>query len=217
MTKPTTPYAHPMLTHLTSLLFALQPTAPAATPSTPDTPPIVLTIDGQTHELHDGRTVTITIDGKPRQVRIDLPTVTRFSGRQISFDFPAIFLGGVISQDQGVTAHRYIGENAALIVFEFAQPMPFAQLFNDIVAEYGDAVTEDSLADSVLEADIAKLNGRSVTLNFAGASLRQELYRIANAEAATFILLQDNREQPDQPTEAFTALRTAIAKTLKTK
>lgn len=205
-----------MLTHLAAVLLAVQPAAPASQ-AAPDAPPIILTIDGQAHELHDGRTVTLTIDGKPHEVRIDLPTVTRFSGRQISFDFPSIFLGGVLSQDEAVTAHRYLGADAALIVFEFTEPMPFAQLFNDMVAEYGEAVPEGGVADVVLEAEIAKLNGRSITINLGGGTLRQELYRIANAEAATFILIQDTRDDPDQPTEAFTALRASLAKTLKTK
>jgi hypothetical protein len=205
-----------MLTHLAAVLLAVQPAAPT-TQAAPDAPPIILTIDGQPHELHDGRTVTLTIDGKPHEVRIDLPTVTRFSGRQISFDFPSIFLGGVLTQDEAVTAHRYLAADAALIVFEFTIPMPFAQLFDDTVAQYGDAVAEGGVADVVLEAEIATLNGRSITINFADGTLRQELYRIANADAATFILIQDTRDDPDQPTEAFTALRASLAKTLKTK
>lgn len=207
-----------MLTFITAaVLLAIQPAAPATPDAAPDTPPIILTIDGQPHQLHDGRTVTITIDGKPHTVRIDLPTVTRFSGIQISFDFPASLTGGPLQQEDTVTIHRYMDGNASLLIFEFTEPIPFATIFNDLVAEYGDAVDENSVADTVLEAKIAKLNGRSITINFAGQTLRQEVYRIANTQAATFILLQDIRDDPDQPTEAFTTLRTHLAQTLKTK
>jgi hypothetical protein len=206
-----------MLTTLFAAALLLQPAV--TEPESPASgPPIVLTIDGVAHDLHDGKTVTITIDGKPHEVRIDLPApspITLFDGRQVRFDRPTSLVGGVVTDEGGTVAHQFLGAPAALIVFEFSEPIPFAAIFDDMAAQYGDDLV--ATGESVIEAEVGRLEGRFLTVAIADGHLRQEVYRIGNAEACTFIVLQDSREQNDEPTEPFTAMRDLLAKTLRTK
>lgn len=203
---------------LTTLLAAALLLQPAAEPPAPAQTPIILTIDGVAHDLQDGKAVTITIDGKPHEVRIDLPEpspITLFDGRQVRFDRPSALVGGVVTDEGGTVAHRFVGVPAALIVFEFSEAIPFSAIFDDMAGQYGENLA--ATGDCVMEAEVGRLEGRFLTVAIADGQLRQEVYRIGNAEACTFIVLQDSRGENNEPTEPFTAMRDLLAKTLRAK
>jgi hypothetical protein len=200
---------------LTTFLAAAALFQPAPEPdAAPDQPPITLTIDGVAHELHDGRTTTITIDGKAREVRIDLPTVSRYADDRVTFEFPASFAGSRDRSDTS-TSRRYMDGNCILMVWDFATPVTLETLVGMLAAQYADAMPEDAITDVIFETSAGEISGKLLRVNFANAHIHQELYRVGDDAGATFFLLQDARENPNHPTESFTKLRQSIARSLR--
>lgn len=202
---------------LAATLFIAQPAAAPASTHANNAPPITLTIDGVPHPLQPGQTTTITIDGQPHDVRIDLPTITRYSNKHITFDYPASFNAGP-RQDlgDGVFITQITGQPAVSVIYEFNSALPMQSLFDNVVAQYEGEEFARQVGDASIDANIATLQGRYVQVSVADGYLRQEFYRISNGTEAVFIMIQDVRDNPGQPTPSFTALRQSIAKTLKT-
>lgn len=203
-----------MITFLTAALLLAQP-ATAASDTTPEAPAITLTIDGVPHPVQPGRTTTITIDGRDHEVRVDLPTTALFAGDFVRFHYPTSAASVIREKRDGYFVTRIAVKDAFISLYEFPSLIGLDVMFDSIVSQF--AQVEHETGDVQLQTNTAKLEGRFVVVNVAGAWVRQEMYRVSNGTASTFIILQDGRDEADVPTPEFTHLTSEFARTFSVK
>jgi len=185
----------------------------------PDSEPpleVTLEVDGQAVDAAVGETATVTLDGKPRTVKLTAKPTRRFVKAGVEFRYPSHFTYGIDRESPDVTIYSVEGPAALVMVQSFTEEVGTAQAAADGVLEYlrgayGDALTEEK--EITVRLGGKTMRGRRVTANLADVVLRQEIFPIESVRGVLMVqtILDEQGAEPKE-TEA---VRKLLADTFK--
>lgn len=184
----------------------------------PPVPSITLTIDGVPHTLNQTQPATILIDGVEHRVSFDFPTALRFDGRFVRFDYPAAMLPQQPTSTHINTLTRILGYSGFCFIFEYNNPKAIDTLTGELINQVRTSmVGEAATTDTTLTTPAGPITGKGVAYALAEWHVYMEVYTFNHNNQTTAVIIQDARENPDEPSRQFTQLRTQLAETLHIK
>lgn len=153
---------------------------------------IELTIGGVSHVVENGSSVVLEQGGKPVQVSLR-PEVT-FAHRGLSFQYPSSF---AFQDDSDPEFEHYNmdGQNAIIIVQWYPEDsgVDFPAVVKGICEQFRveSKKVREAKAPNLRLRQGGQLQGRRVDAVLAGATIRQDLYAIPQADGLFMLIIQD--------------------------
>ena len=184
-------------------LATLAASLSAAEPDREPALEVTIEIDGQAVEAQVGGTAEVSIDGKPRTVKLTAKPTRRLAKAGVEFLYPSYFTYEFDDSTPGARLYTVEGPAATVMVQDFgANDVSSEEMVKSVLEgmreAYGEALGEET--DVRIRLEGKDVRGRRLAANFAGASLRQDVFGIADTKTVLVVqtLLNDDGSEPDE-------------------
>lgn len=169
-----------------------------------------LTIDGTTTTVVAKRSFEVTVGGATYRGSIEPLPTRELTFESFHFEYPEA-MSFAHDNAFGATTWTLDGDSVTLIVFRFADPFTLEEMV-EIQKEGLDELGETRLSAATLQLGQSEVEGTKIDLEADLFAFTTLVFPVEDAETTRlWFVLQDIRDDPDEPTEEFTALRDVLS------